>query len=110
MPNRRLPVIRKVWLLIAAAMVAGVAWALDPPRPAPSPPAAEPATSEQPTSVPAPVAAPAPAAREAAEPQADEKAVPAPPAEARRTGPTPQRFDPTEEVRADFPVSFPSDI
>lgn len=101
---------RKAWLLIAAATLAGAAWALDPPRPAPSPPAAEAATSEQPASVPAPVPAPAPAAQEAAEPQTEEKAAPPPPAEARRTGPTPQRFDPTEEVRADFPVSFPSDI
>lgn len=26
------------------------------------------------------------------------------------TGPTPQRFSPSEEVRADFSVSFPTDI
>jgi len=38
---------------------------------------------------------------------ADEEA---PPPVSPSTGPTPQRFDPTEEVRADFPVSFPIDI
>lgn len=38
--------------------------------------------------------------------QEDAPTAPAP----RRTGPTPQRFEPSEEVRADFPVSFPIDI
>ena len=75
---------RKAWWLLAAATIAGGAWALDPPRPAP--------------------------AQEPAEPAAEDEILPPLPPEARRTGPTPQRFDPTEEVRADFPVSFPSDI
>ena len=92
------------WLL--AALLAASAWALDPPRPASAP-----ATSGE-----APVEAPveaspetAPAAPDAAAPQAAEDAPPPAP-EARSTGPTPQRFDPSEKVRADFPVSFPIDI
>ena len=32
------------------------------------------------------------------------------PADAAPAGPPPQRFNPTEKVRADFPVSFPIDI
>jgi hypothetical protein len=99
---------RKAWWLIAAATVTGAAWALDPPRPAPSPPTSQPGTGEQPVPVTAPAAVPA--TQEAAEPPAEAEAAPPPAPETRRTGPTPQRFDPTEEVRADFPVSFPSDI
>lgn len=41
-------------------------------------------------------------------PATDPAPTPAPPPAA--TGPTPQRFTPSEAVRADFPVSFPSDI
>ena len=33
-----------------------------------------------------------------------------PPLPAGPRGPSPQRVDPTEKVRADFPVSFPVDI
>jgi hypothetical protein len=51
-----------------------------------------------------------PATEQPTEPAAEEETLPPLPPDARRTGPTPQRFDPTEEVRADFPVSFPSDI
>jgi hypothetical protein len=91
------------WLL--AAMVAGAAWALDPPRPAPAP-APEPEQVEQ-----AKQAEQAPAAVETAPaPAAEDGPPPASPPEARSTGPTPQRFDPSEKVRADFPVSFPIDI
>jgi hypothetical protein len=99
---------RRVGWLIAAAMIAGGAWALDPPRPAPAPPA----TAEQPAPTASAAAAPttAPAAEQPTEPAAEEETLPPLPPDARRTGPTPQRFDPTEEVRADFPVSFPSDI
>ncbi len=32
------------------------------------------------------------------------------PADTVPSGPPPQRFNPTEKVRADFPVSFPIDI
>ena len=100
---------RKVGWLIAAATIAGGAWALDPPRPAP----AQPATAEQTAPATSPAAAPttAPATEQPTEqPAAEEETLPPLPPDARRTGPTPQRFDPTEEVRADFPVSFPSDI
>lgn len=85
------------WL--AAALAAGAAWALDPPRPVPAPgPAAETAAET--------------AAPDAAQPPAEAPAEedPPPPADARSVGPTPQRFDPSEKVRADFPVSFPIDI
>lgn len=43
-------------------------------------------------------------------PQADEEELPPLPADAVPAGPPPQRFNPTEKVRADFPVSFPIDI
>jgi hypothetical protein len=103
---------RKAWWLLAAAMIAGGAWALDPPRPAPAPPAQPAADKDPPVPVPStepavPTAAPA---QEPAEPAVEDETLPPLSPEARRTGPTPQRFDPTEEVRADFPVSFPSDI
>jgi hypothetical protein len=103
---------RRVGWLIAAAMIAGGAWALDPPRPAPAPPPAPSATGEQPapTESPAPATTTVPATEQPTEPAAEEETLPPLPPDARRTGPTPQRFDPTEEVRADFPVSFPSDI
>ena len=32
------------------------------------------------------------------------------PTDAEPVGPSPERFNPTEKVRADFPVSFPIDI
>jgi len=43
-------------------------------------------------------------------PSAEEDDETLPPPPVKSTGPTPQRFDPSEEVRADFPVSFPVDI
>jgi hypothetical protein len=43
-------------------------------------------------------------------PQADEEELPPLPADTVPAGPPPQRFNPTEKVRADFPVSFPIDI
>ena len=99
---------RKAWWLLAAATIAGGAWALDPPRPAPAP-SAQPAADEDPP-VTVPPAEPAAPAQQPAEPAVEDETLPPLSPEARRTGPTPQRFDPTEEVRADFPVSFPSDI
>jgi hypothetical protein len=96
---------RKGWWLIVAATAAGAAWALDPPRPAPTTQPAAATAGEQSTPP-----AEAPAEQEPATPAVEETSVPPPAPEAPRTGPTPQRFDPTEEVRADFPVSFPSDI
>jgi hypothetical protein len=111
-----------ILLLVAAA----AAWAVDPPRepvPAAAPPAEEPAfpseepafPEESPPARPAPAAPPAAAGPPAGDAAAssgeveDETLPPLPPG-ARNVGPTPQRFDPTEKVRADFPVSFPVDI
>jgi hypothetical protein len=87
------------WWLVAA-MLAGTAWALDPPSPAPAPESAEPAPADE----------EAPGGEETAAGEEEAAEPPAPPPEARSTGPTPQRFDPSEKVRADFPVSFPIDI
>jgi hypothetical protein len=103
---------RKAWWLLAAATIAGGAWALDPPRPAPAPSAQPAADKDQPAPAPAPepAATTAAPAQEPAEQAVEDETLPPLSPEARRTGPTPQRFDPTEEVRADFPVSFPSDI
>lgn len=105
-------------LWLAGAVLAGAAWALDPPRPA-APPAAtatEPPAQEEAAPTPGPAASPPAAAGDssssapvAAEAEPDESLPPLPPG-ARSTGPTPQRFDPTEKVRADFPVAFPIDI
>jgi len=96
---------RTSWLVIAGLAVAGAAWALDPPQPVQPPPEAPPQAASEPgpstARPPEPAAGPEPAAEE-------EETLPAPPA--KSTGPTPQRFDPSEEVRADFPVSFPIDI
>jgi hypothetical protein len=93
---------RTSWLVIAGLVVAGAAWALDPPQPAQPPPeAAAEAASEPAPRTAEPVAEPAPVAE-------DDETPPPPPV--KSTGPTPQRFDPSEEVRADFPVSFPIDI
>jgi len=86
------------WWLVAA-MVAGAAWALDPPGPAPAP-APEPQQAE----------ATPPATDDAPAAASEEGPSPAPEPAPRSTGPTPQRFDPSEKVRADFPVSFPIDI
>lgn len=98
-------------------MIAGAAWALDPPRAAPAAPSGEQQASPAPVAAPETLpetvpGTPSPAVPEASAPAAaveDETLPPLPP-EARTTGPTPQRFDPSEEVRADFPVSFPVDI
>jgi hypothetical protein len=54
--------------------------------------------------------APAPETEPAAEPAEDEETLPPLPADAAPAGPPPARFNPTEKVRADFPVSFPIDI
>ena len=40
----------------------------------------------------------------------DDEKLPPLPAGTEPSGPPPQRFNPTEKVRADFPVSFPIDI
>lgn len=98
------------YIALTAALLVAAAWAIEPPKPqapatppkaeepAPKPETAEPATGTPP-------AAEAPPA----EPEVEEELPPLPP-DAVPSGPPPQRFTPTEKVRADFPVSFPIDI
>lgn len=116
-------------VLVAALLVVfgALAQGTEPPRRSPppaAPPADIPAFEEEPAfpdEAPAQPAAPrsAPAAADGGaasasrEPPAaaevEDEVLPPLPAGTSR-GPTPQRFDPSEKVRADFPVSFPVDI
>jgi len=105
---------RLAWLAaVATAAVAVAVAAQEPPGGEPPPPAeGQPAGDD----VPFLDELPEDAGRQEAEPAVQPE--PAPPAGEQETlpppppstGPTPQRFDPSEEVRADFPVSFPIDI
>jgi cytoskeletal protein RodZ len=102
------------FVLLFAALLATVAFAIDPPKPV-NPPAAPPAT-EQAAEAPVPAAerpdiseAEQEAAAKAAAAE-EEEVLPPLPADATPSGPPPARFNPTEKVRADFPVSFPIDI
>ena len=45
-----------------------------------------------------------------ADAEEDEESLPPLPPDTAPAGPPPARFNPTEKVRADFPVSFPIDI
>lgn len=110
--------------LIAFASLLAVfaALAIEPPKtaPPPEPPPAKdaPAKDAPATAKPATGANPAgDAAKSAtgtspadAKPDPDEEELPPLPPDAAPAGPPPQRFNPTEKVRADFPVSFPIDI
>jgi len=115
----------RYFILMLAGLLTTVALAIDPPKPPTAP--ATPATKDQPveqTSTPPPASARpdiadderAAAAKEAAAKQAAEDAavdaeqLPPLPADAASAGPPAARFNPTEKVRADFPVSFPIDI
>jgi hypothetical protein len=98
-------------IAIAACTLVLVASAIEAPKPA-APPATAPAKEE-----PATTSAPEPAQEEqatktpdAAPTEEDEEELPPLPADAAPAGPPPARFNPTEKVRADFPVSFPIDI
>ncbi len=109
---------KKPWLLVlGASLVTLAAAAIEPQQPVPTP-APAPATESSETAasteeVPADdkpandagVPAESPADAE----EAEESLPPLPPGTAP-AGPPPQRFNPTEKVRADFPVSFPIDI
>jgi hypothetical protein len=87
-------------LLLTAAVLAGVTVL----RAQETPPAAPPATAPQAdTSAPPPTTAP-PTAK-----PAGTETVPAGKA-GSKVGPTRDRFEPSEKVRADFDVSFPVDI
>lgn len=93
--------LRLALLLVGGGLaVAGVLRAQETPRPAPAPEAE--ATTEGTEVVEAAKDA-AVKRPPAAEADAAEKAPPP-------KGPSPNRFEPTEKVRADFDVSFPIDI
>jgi hypothetical protein len=101
------------FLALTLSLVALVAAAIEPPKSPPGAPASPaPAGQEQP--VPAPKAEPAPAPGTEPAPadaqEAEDEELPPLPADVEPAGPSPQRFNPTEKVRADFPVSFPIDI
>jgi hypothetical protein len=114
---------RRAWLVTAATILAFAALAIEPPQTPPGDPAKpEPAEREpaqqEPASTPAPTPVPTPAPGAEAgdesapsqEPAAEDDELPPLPPDAAPAGPPPQRFNPTEKVRADFPVSFPIDI
>ena len=109
-------------LLLTAAVLAGVTVlrAQETP-PAATPAAAPPAGQAAPAGAPPPAGKTAPDATEPADAAGNPAAPPASPASADpqapaagkaggKIGPTRDRFEPTEKVRADFDVSFPVDI
>lgn len=114
------------WVLSAAALAATALWAAEPTVPATQAGTAKPESSK-PQDAAKPGAAAAQAAKPDTKPDAAKPADPAKPdakpaaaatAEAakpdkEKTGSekaSPQRFIPSEQVRADFDVSFPIDI
>jgi hypothetical protein len=108
----------KVVISIAASMLVIAAMAIEAPKPAP-PPASAPkkeGPAETPPSAPTTEApateAPSTEGTDAAPAavEEEEETLPPLPADAIPAGPPPARFNPTEKVRADFPVSFPIDI
>jgi len=108
-------VTRLRWALLPATLLAGLALAQQSP-PVDAPPT-DPAATAPGDDVPfldeLPAEAstePAPGAPQSSQDEVEEETLPPLPPGQRSTGPTPQRFDPSEEVRADFPVSFPIDI
>jgi hypothetical protein len=90
-------------ILLIAALLTTSALAIDPPRPQTAPPAAEREDI-------------ADADKEAAartspdQTEEEDEVLPPLPDNMTPAGPPPARFNPTEKVRADFPVSFPIDI
>jgi hypothetical protein len=103
---------------LTLSLVALAATAIEPPQSPPGAPRAPAPAGQEQEPAPAPEAgpppdapAPAPAdAQEAEKQEAEEEELPPLPAGTEPAGPPPQRFNPTEKVRADFPVSFPIDI
>ncbi len=91
------------FIVLLAALLTTVALAIDPPKPAAERPDIADDAQE--------AAAKEAAAKAEAEARAVDDEVLAPlPADMVPAGPPPARFNPTEKVRADFPVSFPIDI
>jgi hypothetical protein len=92
----------RYFIVLLAAMLTTVALAIDPPKP----PTAPPPATERPD-----IADDSKEAAAKAEAEAeDNEVLPPLPADMTPAGPPPARFNPTEKVRADFPVSFPIDI
>ncbi len=97
-------------IFLLAVLLTSAALAIDPPKPpakdqaatAPVPAAERPDIADAGKEA----AAKAQAEAEAAE----DEVLPPLPADMVPAGPPPARFNPTEKVRADFPVSFPIDI
>jgi hypothetical protein len=103
------------WLIaVLASMTVLVASAIEVPKTAPpKTPAKEAPAPQAPANDEPATAAPAGDAAKPAEapaPEPEEEALPPLPPDTVPSGPPPQRFNPTEKVRADFPVSFPIDI
>jgi hypothetical protein len=103
------------WLIaVLASMTVLVASAIEVPKTAPpKTPAKEAPAPQAPAKDEPATAAPAGDAAKPAEapaPEPEEEALPPLPPDTVPSGPPPQRFNPTEKVRADFPVSFPIDI
>jgi hypothetical protein len=114
---------RWIIALVVSSMVL-VASAIEPPKNSPAP--AKPPANEEPAQPAPPEAPPGAPADDQASGDADKPAndegktadapadedeeLPPLPADAAPAGPPPQRFTPSEKVRADFPVSFPIDI
>ena len=98
---------------MAARSSVFAAFAIEPPQAAPAPAKPEPAEQEpaeqEPAAAPNSRAAPGGRARDAPA-RGGRRGTAAAAAGYGPAGPSPQRFNPTEKVRADFPVSFPIDI
>jgi hypothetical protein len=101
----------RYFIALFAVLLVAAAWAIDPPRPqvpAPAPPPAQVPAEIPPEPAPAGDAE-QPANAPATEDDEEEETLPPLPDDVP-AGPPPARFNPTEKVRADFPVSFPIDI
>jgi hypothetical protein len=91
-------------ILLAACGAASTLWAAEPAPAKPAQPAAQ-----APAAKPADESA-APKNDEDSKDQAGEEAAKSKATTADKKGSSPQRFVPSEQVRADFDVSFPIDI
>lgn len=101
----------RAWFVTATTALAFAALAIEPPQAPPGGPAKPEAAKQEPAQQePAPEAEAGDESAPPEEPAAEDDELPPLPPDAAPAGPSPQRFNPTEKVRADFPVSFPIDI
>lgn len=105
----------KRFIALLGLLAVTAAFAIEPPKAAPAaqdtPPAESAPATKDPPATEEPAKPDDAAARPAEDaPEAGDEELPPLPPDAVPTGPPPQRFNPTEKVRADFPVSFPIDI